>query len=237
MRRIETIFTLVLLALSLSFSACTKDPCKDVSCSHGTCIEGACQCEPGYSGSNCDVLDPCFGVDCVNGQCQNGNCNCDPGWMGANCDVPDPCFNLSCQNGGYCVNGICHCAFGWEGTNCTVPVSAKCHGNYSMVENCTPSGQPGPYNIYVAPYNQSPSMVLFDLTGLWEAPSVTIRAVIGANGRTFTIQRQAFGNWHEIESLGGTISALGDTISLSYSMYSGTTSNLVDYCSGTMVRF
>lgn len=48
-------FTFV-LALSVSFTSCKKDPCKDVICQNGgACIEGACDCLLPYEGTNCEV--------------------------------------------------------------------------------------------------------------------------------------------------------------------------------------
>jgi hypothetical protein len=35
-----------------SMTACT-DLCKDVNCNFGTCVEGDCVCQAGYSGTNC----------------------------------------------------------------------------------------------------------------------------------------------------------------------------------------
>lgn len=35
--------------------ACSSDPCTDSSCGdHGTCIDGACMCDEGYEGDNCE---------------------------------------------------------------------------------------------------------------------------------------------------------------------------------------
>jgi hypothetical protein len=39
------------------YSACTKDPCKDVSCKNGgTCKAGSCICPSGYTGSRCETV-------------------------------------------------------------------------------------------------------------------------------------------------------------------------------------
>ena len=43
----------LLVCLLLMASSC-KDPCKDVNCNNGACLEGTCLCDDGYEGVNCD---------------------------------------------------------------------------------------------------------------------------------------------------------------------------------------
>jgi len=43
----------LLVFLVLLASSC-KDPCKDVNCNNGNCLEGTCLCDDGYEGVNCD---------------------------------------------------------------------------------------------------------------------------------------------------------------------------------------
>ena len=46
----------ILAATTFSTTSCNSDPCKDVKCGdHGTCFDGACVCDQGYEGTNCDV--------------------------------------------------------------------------------------------------------------------------------------------------------------------------------------
>lgn len=44
-------FFLLLLA-----SSC-KDPCKDINCNDGVCLDGTCICDDGFEGTNCDQLE------------------------------------------------------------------------------------------------------------------------------------------------------------------------------------
>jgi len=48
----------LLVFAGLTFTSCDPDPCKDVACDpdHGICIEGNCDCDPGYSGLDCAIL-------------------------------------------------------------------------------------------------------------------------------------------------------------------------------------
>lgn len=39
-----------------SLQSCDPDPCKDVTCGNGVCLEGTCLCEDGYDGTDCNIL-------------------------------------------------------------------------------------------------------------------------------------------------------------------------------------
>ena len=46
----------IMAATSFTIVSCNDDPCKDVKCGdNGTCFDGACECNQGYEGTNCDV--------------------------------------------------------------------------------------------------------------------------------------------------------------------------------------
>jgi hypothetical protein len=50
------VFVAVSAATLFTFSSCEKepiDPCATVTCVNGDCINGACDCYPGYSGPSC----------------------------------------------------------------------------------------------------------------------------------------------------------------------------------------
>ena len=47
-------FGAMALSVALSFAGCT-DPCKDVVCNNGTCVDGDCECDNGYEGVDCGV--------------------------------------------------------------------------------------------------------------------------------------------------------------------------------------
>jgi len=56
--------TILLVYLAAMFLAC-NDPCKDVSCQNdGVCVEGDCECAPGYTGELCsdELRDSFVGV-------------------------------------------------------------------------------------------------------------------------------------------------------------------------------
>ncbi|XP_021361114.1 attractin-like isoform X3 [Mizuhopecten yessoensis] len=69
--------------LSYSVNTCQKD------CStKGVCVDGRCQCQPGYSGDYCEV-GPCPN-NCTNGQCVQDKCQCTAGFIGMDCSTPAP---------------------------------------------------------------------------------------------------------------------------------------------------
>ncbi|MCY7410081.1 MAG: calcium-binding EGF-like domain-containing protein, partial [Chitinophagales bacterium] len=63
------------LNLMLLFSAC-GNPCKEVICNNGgACVDGVCNCPPGYSGEDCSQLtrDLYLGTYNVSEECPNLN--------------------------------------------------------------------------------------------------------------------------------------------------------------------
>lgn len=75
------------IVLALIFIGCKKDPCKTTVCYNGgVCVEGNCDCPPGYSGLKCQEYDACHNVTCLNGgTCVNGQCDCPDGYTGNDC--------------------------------------------------------------------------------------------------------------------------------------------------------
>lgn len=71
----------------------------DIRCNqHGICVNGTCNCSPGYQGRNCDI-NTCPKACSSNGICEKSTsqytkyqCLCDQGWTGQACDVPIEMF-------------------------------------------------------------------------------------------------------------------------------------------------
>jgi len=79
----------LLLILSLFLITGCKDACEDIDCgTNGTCIDGTCECEAGYSGANCE-RNVCDNIQCLNGNCdpKTGECSCNEGYEGATCET------------------------------------------------------------------------------------------------------------------------------------------------------
>eukprot|EP00392_Amoebophrya_sp_AT5.2_P009155 g9183.t1 len=109
--------------------------CRDRVCpidcgKHGTCVEGACQCDPGFQGIGCrePSCQEAGGGNCSGqGVCaflstgQSG-CICDAGFAGDGCEktaiTSGECEN-DCSAAGLCLEGKCLCKDGFFGSDCS----------------------------------------------------------------------------------------------------------------------
>ena len=120
--------------------SCAVDPCLGVDCGdHGTCAEGACICDAGWAGTNCqEDADDCIDQDCSgHGSCTDAGlnaytCACDAGFQGENCHTNiDDCVNIECGDHSTCTdavaNYVCTCDAGYTGTNCEPQASCAAH--------------------------------------------------------------------------------------------------------------
>jgi hypothetical protein len=67
-----TTLAFVSLSAVVTFSACEKDSCLDLTCKNGgTCADGFCRCKTGFTGTECElkVSDPFVGVFIGNVKC------------------------------------------------------------------------------------------------------------------------------------------------------------------------
>jgi hypothetical protein len=65
-----------LAVVAFTFSSCTTDPCKDVTCDNGgECVDGDCVCADGYEGTTCQTEQRAkfLGSFSVNEACNSGN--------------------------------------------------------------------------------------------------------------------------------------------------------------------
>ncbi len=140
MRILNILFCFVLIMISVQ--SC-NDPCDDINCGpNGTCVDGTCECDEGFLGTNCEQT-LCDTVNCgPNGTCNpsTGDCDCDPGFSGSNCEI-NICDSIDCVNG-ECdpATATCICNEGFEGDNCDTEIRAKHFGTYSGdLTGCIPA--------------------------------------------------------------------------------------------------
>ncbi len=113
-----------------------SDPCDGISCGpNGTCSEGACECDVGWTGDECETdIDDCASDPCQNGgTCTDGVnsyiCDCASGFSGDNCETQDPCYGINCGDHGSCADGACVCTGGYSGDSCEIPPAVDpCEG-------------------------------------------------------------------------------------------------------------
>ena len=114
------------------------DPCNG----HGTCSNGKCTCNAGWTGAQCQTMTqaPVCTPACVNGYCGlDGKCKCYAGWQGATCNAAEPakpCPN-NCSGRGTCSNGVCKCNPQYYGEKCETLVPCS-----KSVATCSAQGDP-----------------------------------------------------------------------------------------------
>ena len=113
-----------------------------VNCTHGHCswnssVYGKCSCDPGWSGSACNILyktcpNDCSGtasfLNCANivghGVCDHssGNCTCSGMTLQPDCAKFYCSGDPMCSGNGVCnsTNGKCECYDNWSGSLCQI---------------------------------------------------------------------------------------------------------------------
>ena len=112
-------------------SAEPADPCADIDCGdHGTCVDGTCECDAGYTGNSCEtVLSGCQNEGIWDEKTQS--CKCVLGFSGDYCEkcTLDP--KTDCPSGELFneYGETCLCAPLPEGTECSSWETNECGAN------------------------------------------------------------------------------------------------------------
>ena len=110
---------------------CAPDTCG----AHGTCRNGQCFCDLGWSGKRCDVANQCNDNCNDRGLCLHGRCHCYPGYEGDACEryIQDKTCINGCSGNGFCMHGRCYCQNGFGGKDCSETTgfcaTTNCSGN------------------------------------------------------------------------------------------------------------
>mmetsp|Transcript_88320 Transcript_88320/g.108132 ORF Transcript_88320/g.108132 Transcript_88320/m.108132 type:complete len:231 (+) Transcript_88320:156-848(+) len=99
-------FTVIFLSISFHIYFLCLDPCQDVSCEFGTCVNGECVrgCSPPLIG--CGPLETCFNGICVD-RCVSQNITCPSGQICSNGFCIPSCITTTCSPGLTCMDGKC----------------------------------------------------------------------------------------------------------------------------------
>ncbi|XP_072096760.1 tenascin isoform X8 [Mobula birostris] len=95
---------------------CSEPDCPANCNDRGTCIDGKCVCDSGFTGDDCGIVDSCPNDCSDQGRCINGACHCFEGYAGEDCSQ-ELCPN-NCSGQGICVDGKCVCDEGLTGEDC-----------------------------------------------------------------------------------------------------------------------
>ncbi|XP_059850448.1 tenascin-R-like isoform X7 [Hypanus sabinus] len=95
---------------------CSEPECPENCNDRGTCIDGKCVCDAGFTGDDCGIDGSCPNDCSDQGRCINGVCSCFEGYAGEDCSQ-ELCLN-NCSGQGMCIDGRCVCDEGLTGEDC-----------------------------------------------------------------------------------------------------------------------
>lgn len=142
----------------------------------------------------------------------------------------DKCKDVTCNNGGTCIDGSCECATGYEGTKCETAANLKWAGNPYAVVSCQ---TPPNYNTSITASSDVSKIIITNIANLNLINSNTTTVVATVSQSSVTITRQTPTGLVGLQVEGtGTRSSNG-VITMSYTVYDGSTSTVVGGCSNT----
>ncbi|XP_038637884.1 tenascin isoform X7 [Scyliorhinus canicula] len=97
---------------------CTEPDCPEQCNERGTCVNGKCLCEEGFTGEDCGIEVSCPNDCSDQGRCINGVCHCFSGYTGEDCS--QQLCRFDCGEYGICIDGICVCDEGHTGEDCRI---------------------------------------------------------------------------------------------------------------------
>ncbi|XP_067825688.1 tenascin isoform X5 [Heptranchias perlo] len=112
---------------------CTEPDCPENCNERGTCVNGKCLCEQGFTGEDCSIEVSCLNDCSDQGRCINGVCHCFSGYTGEDCGQEVCPFD--CGEYGTCINGVCVCDEGYRGEDCGIKLCPNNCSNQGICVN------------------------------------------------------------------------------------------------------
>lgn len=127
---------------------------------------------------------------------------------------------------------VATCDRGYSGVNCDIPFNTPYNGTGTVSETCNVSGTTG-YSVSLV--NSTTDPLQFTIFRLWDIPNGTVNCMINeTNSNQFTAARQTTAIGFDIEIISGEL--IGNTINYDYKVYSTGGTNVIEQCSGTIVK-
>lgn len=134
------------LGLTLAFASC-GNPCRDVVCNDGFCVEGDCVCDQGYETSDCSVAfnEKFDGIYSLTETCDSTGAN---GYLVTVAPSATLAYEavITGLYGGDTLSQV-KATIDWDGMDFTIVSTDIGHGTIASVETCTANASGSTINI------------------------------------------------------------------------------------------